>query len=183
MHAYLCSLTSHIQSRGRLAVYSPLSSLGTPRWDELGAVLALGKGWRGCGMWEQWQQLEQYCHCFLCTSTGPKNACPRVWIRAKWQYCLRENALFWQMQQSLRFSLLYFQFCTGPGAYVHPKAFALHTSGNSAILSPTSYHSFVLTFSWSQSFAQTRKHESIQDRKMRSWMSSVKTNAHWPIFN
>ena len=47
------------------------------------------------------------------------------------------------MQQALRFSLLYFQFCTGPGAYVHPKAFALHTSGNSAILSPTSYHSFV----------------------------------------
>lgn len=148
---------SHPKTRWGTSVLSTPDSPQSPD-HELGAVLLslpwvrAGEGsWvRAGGAWaryvrEQWQQLEQGCHCFGGTSTGPKNA-PQVWIGAKGRYCLLENALFWQ---SVMISA--FLYCTWGFFYRcvrTPEGFCtLHTSGNNGTVLAV-YHCFVLTFTW-----------------------------------
>lgn len=181
---YACVLVlphlSHPKPR-QCTLHSRVSRLPQMRWA--GCCPCFGEGLEGVGggMWEQWQQLEQDCHCFLCTSTGPKNA-TRVWIGAKWRCCLRENALFWQMQQALRFSTVLSVFVQAQVRTYTRRL--LHCTHQGTVLDIFTYQlpQFCSYFTWSQSFVQTRKHEGIQGRKMRSWiMSKVKTNTHCPF--
>ena len=122
-----------------------------------------------------------------CTLTGPKNA-TQVWIRTKMVVLFTRECIVLPKCNELYVSLLYF------GAFVQAqvKAFALHTSGNSAryFHQPvTSYHSFVLTRSRFYTFVQTKnkEHEAICNSNRRIYeyriiphwhvkMSKVKTN-------
>lgn len=143
MHAYLCS--------------SPLTSKATTVYPGAGSFWRGGSG--DSRMWEQWQQIEQDCHCSLHVLWQDQRLfATRVWIDRRQMVVLftRECIVLTKCNE-LYVSLLYF------GAFVQvqvraytPKALhCTHLGTVIEILSPASYHSFVLILDLASTFVQT----------------------------
>lgn len=160
MHAYFCS--SSLTSKAA-AVYSPLPA-HPDSWVQVrfGGELA---SWRGSRSSESSDSSSSKTVTVPSLYFGRTKECNARGSASKWWYCLRENALFWQNVTSSTF--------IGPG--VHPKAFALHTSGNSARYFHQPVTTTVLFLLYlTSTFVQTKKKVKpyVQLQQKNSWMQN-----------